>query len=70
MLALFVERKWLKAKGKQRTDSTHVLAAVRNLNRLEIVGETLHHALNTLAQIDPVWLPAQITPDWFDRYGR
>lgn len=70
MLALFVERKWLKAKGKQRTDSTHILAAVRNLNRLEIVGETLHHALNILAQVDPVWLKTQITPDWFDRYSR
>jgi transposase len=70
MLAVFVERKWLKAKGKQRTDSTHILAAVRNLNRLEIVGETLHHALNVLAQVDPVWLQAQITSDWFDRYGR
>jgi transposase len=54
MLAVFVERKWLKAKGKQRTDSTHILAAVRHLNRLEIVGETLHHALNILAQVDPV----------------
>lgn len=70
MLRLFVERKWLKAKGKQRTDSTHILAAVRNLNRLEIVGETLHHALNILAQVDPSWLKTQITPDWFDRYGR
>lgn len=70
MLALFVERKWLNAKGKQRTDSTHILAAVRNLNRLEIVGETLHQALNILAQVDPVWLKVQITPDWFDRYSR
>lgn len=70
MLAFFVERKWLKAKGKQRTDSTHILAAVRNLNRLEIVGETLHYALNVLAQVDPVWLKTQITPDWFDRYSR
>jgi transposase len=70
MLAVFVERKWLKAKGKQRTDSTHILAAVRHLNRLEIVGEALHHALNILAQVDPVWLQAQITSDWFDRYGR
>ncbi len=70
MLAFFVERKWLKAKGKQRTDSTHILAAVRNLNRLEIVGETLHHTLNMLAQVDPVWLKTQITPDWFDRYSR
>lgn len=44
MLDLFKERNWLKARGRQRTDSTHVLSAVRHLNRLEIVGETLHHA--------------------------
>ena len=31
----------VKARGRQRTDSTHVLAAVRDLNRLELQGETL-----------------------------
>jgi transposase len=39
----------IKAKGKARTDSTHILAAIRNLNRLEYVGETLRCALNALA---------------------
>jgi transposase len=29
----------VKAKGRQRTDSPHVLAAVGGLNRLERVGE-------------------------------
>ena len=37
---------WLKAGGYARTDSTHVLAASRTLNRLENVGETLRAALN------------------------
>jgi transposase len=36
----------IKLRGHQRTDSTHVLAAVRGLNRLERVGETLRTALN------------------------
>lgn len=40
----------LKARGRQRTDSTHILAAVRALNRLERVGETLRYALNILAE--------------------
>ena len=31
----------LKARGRQRSDSTEVLAAIRTLNRLELVGETL-----------------------------
>ncbi len=34
------ERGWLKERGKQRTDSTHVLAAIRTMNRLEWVSET------------------------------
>lgn len=40
MLARFQAKGYLKARGQQRTDSTHVLAAVRQLNRLELVGET------------------------------
>ena len=60
----------LKAGGKQRTDSTHILAAVRVLNRLERVGETLRSALNTLAEVAPDWLRAHAAPQWYDRYGR
>jgi transposase len=35
------KRGWLKTRSKQRTDSTHVVASVRQLNRLEMVGETM-----------------------------
>jgi transposase len=59
----------LKAGGQQRTDSTHVLASVRDLNRLECVGETLRQTLEDLALVAPDWLLAQITSDWFDRYS-
>jgi transposase len=70
MLAHFKARGLIKSRGRQRTDSTHVLAAIRSLNRLELVGRTLQHALNTLAQQAPDWLVTQISPDWFDRYSR
>ncbi len=60
----------LKARGRQRTDSTHILAAVRVLNRLERVGETLRHALNTVAEVAPEWLRMHAAPEWYDRYGR
>jgi transposase len=70
LLDLFKTKQLLKARGRQRTDSTHILSAVRELNRLEIVGETLHHALNVLAQVDPSWLQGQITAEWFQRYGQ
>ena len=70
MLDRFTDRGLLKSRGHQRTDSTHIVAAVRSLNRLEIVGETLHAALNALAQVDPVWLRAHVTAEWFLRYGK
>ena len=60
----------LKPRGRQRTDSTHVLAAVRVLNRLERVGETLRAALNSLAVVAPEWLQAQAPEAWYERYGR
>ena len=59
---------WLKAGGKQRTDSTLVLANVRGLSSLESVGESLRAALNELAEVAPDWLLGIISPDWFDRY--
>ena len=69
MLTQFREKGLLKTKGRQRTDSTHVLAAIRDLNRLECIGETLRQALNHLATVVPAWLSDQVSVDWFDRYG-
>jgi transposase len=63
-------RQLVKARGRQRTNSTHILAAVRALNHLEVVGETMRHALNTLAIVAPEWLRAASSPDWRDRYAR
>lgn len=53
LLSQLKELGLLKARGQQRTDSTHVLAAIRTLNRLESVGETLRAALNDLAMAAP-----------------
>ncbi len=69
MLERFKAKGLLKSGGKQRTDATHVLAAIRLLNRLECVGETLRAALNDLATVVPDWLRVQVTPEWFDRYA-
>jgi transposase len=70
MLVQFREHKLLTARGRQRTDSTYVLAAVRTLNRLERAGETLRHALNSLATVAPDWLRERSQPEWIDRYSR
>jgi transposase len=60
----------IKAGGRQRTDSTHILAAVRALNRIEVVGETMRHALNSLAIVAPEWLRTVSPSEWKDRYAR
>jgi transposase len=60
----------LKARGQQRTDSTHVLAVVRVLNRLELVAETLRAALNELATVAPDWLQGLAPLAWYERYGK
>src|SRR5713101_7384505 len=60
----------LTARGQQRTDSTHVLAAIRVLNRLELVAETLRAALNTVATVAPDWLQAVTPLAWYERYSR
>ena len=70
LLSVCRERKWLKARGRQRTDATHVLARVRAVNRLECVGETLRHALNSLAIAAPEWVQAHCPAAWIERYGR
>jgi transposase len=60
----------LKARGQQRTDSTHVLASIRELNRLELIGETLRAALNEVATVDPEWLQSVAPEAWYARYSR
>jgi transposase len=59
----------LKARGQQRTDSTHVRAAIRVLNRLELVAETLRATLNTLATVAPDWLQGLAPLAWYQRYS-
>ena len=70
LLAACRARGLLRAKGRQRTDSTHVLGALRVLNRLERVAETLRAALNAVAAVAPEWLRALAPPEWYERYAR
>jgi transposase len=70
MLERFKARGLVKPRGKQRTDSTHVLAAVHDLHLLELVAETLRAALDDLAAVAPDWLRGVARPAWFERYAR
>jgi transposase len=70
ILSALRDKKLVKSRTRQRTDSTHVLAAVRDLNRLERVGETLHATLDVLAVAAPEWVSANVPSEWVDRYGK
>jgi transposase len=60
----------VKAGGKQRTDSTHVVAAVAALNRLQLAGEAVRAALEALTAAHPDWVAQRIcVPDFARRYG-
>jgi transposase len=61
--------KLVKARGRARTDSMDVVAAIRMMNRLERVIETLRAALNTLATVVPAWVQATVPVTWLDRYA-
>ena len=70
LLKRFREAGLLKARGQQRTDSTHVIGLLRELNRLELVGETLRATLNRIAVVAPEWLKNWVPDVWFERYSR
>lgn len=70
MLEVFKAAGLLESGGKQRTDSTHILGAIRTLNRLELVGEALRQALESISVVAPEWLQAHVTQEWFERYGQ
>jgi transposase len=58
------------AGGRQRTDSTHVIAAVAELRRVELAGESVRAALEALTAAHPAWLEQRVcVPDFARRYG-
>jgi transposase len=70
LLAALVDKGLLGAGGKQRTDATHVIAVVRELNRLELAGESVRACLEALAVAAPGWLTQVIDiAEWTRRYG-
>jgi transposase len=69
MLTCFKQRGLIKAGGRQRTDATHVLAAVRAINRVVCVGETMRATLNSWAEVAPEWLRSFAPDEWYERYA-
>ncbi len=60
----------LRSGGRARTDSTHVLANIRKINRLELVGETVRAALEQVAEVAAGWLGPRVQPHWSESYTR
>ncbi|MFC3350033.1 transposase [Streptomyces echinoruber] len=69
-LARLKEAGLVRERTTQRTDSTHVLAAVRDLTRLEMVTEAVRAALEEVAGTAPHLLDELVDEDWGRRYGR
>ncbi len=61
---------WLKAHGRQRTDSTHVLARIRSLSRLLRAAQTMVYVLNVLSEVAPDWIRTHVPAEWVERYGQ
>jgi len=57
------------AGGTMRTDSTHVISAVRDLNRLELAGESVRACLEQLAVAAPLVIAQLLDDSWGDRYA-
>jgi transposase len=70
LLARVKEAGLAGAGMRQRTDSTHVLARIRELNRLELAGEAVRAALEALAAAEPGWLASVTDPSWQRVYGQ
>jgi len=69
LVARLVDRGLLKVRGKQRTDSSHILAAVRQLNQIELVGESVRACVDALAAAAPDWAAGRLDTSWQRRYG-
>ena len=60
----------VRERTTQRTDSTHVLAAVRDLTRLELVTGAVRAVLEEVARTAGHMLVGLVDEDWGRRYGR
>ncbi|MFE4480291.1 MULTISPECIES: transposase [Streptomycetaceae] len=70
VLARLKEAGLVRERTTQRTDSTHVLASIRDLTRLELVTEAVRAALEDLARTADHTLDGLVEEDWGRRYGR
>jgi transposase len=59
---------YVQAGGQQRTDSTHILGAVRDLSTVELVRETLRVAVSALISTDALWTLRYLPASFMETY--
>ena len=70
LLHKLVDLGFIRRRGKQRTDSTHILGQLAKLTRLELVLETLRMALLTLEDQAEAWVADTIPEVFQQRYSK
>ncbi len=60
----------LKAGGKVRTDSTHVLALMERLSRMELVTESLRVATLAIQEAAPEWAAKHLPSAFLETYSK
>jgi transposase len=69
LLEKFKEQGLFKGRRQQRTDALQIVAAVRKLNRLELVMETMRLAIEELVEADVEWVKKNVPGEWIETYG-
>src|ERR1700690_1939398 len=69
IVAYLRARGYVKAGGKQRTDSTHIVGQVMDLSRLELVWETIRVTLTALISADAPWVLKWLPSSFVEVYS-
>jgi transposase len=69
LLEKLKEKGMLKGRGLQRTDALTIVAAARELNRLEVVMETMRLAIVSLVECDHKWVKENLPTSLLETYS-
>jgi len=70
LLEYLRERGLVRAGGKQRTDATHILGAVKQMADVEVVREGMRLAISELISTDAKWVMQHIPASLIKNYKR
>jgi transposase len=70
LLAYLRKRGLVQAGGRQRTDATHILGAVKQMSDVEVMREAVRMALSALVSSDALWVMRYIPASFTQNYER